>query len=139
MVCLLSLLIIFISYQLLTSSLLLSGERTAVHRSTQQWEKWNFPIFWPLCDSSRFSLTGIVNPAAKPHPVSAFPYEREIETLTDETPSPLFTNAGKDGLCLEGQLTDKGRLSGYRLGEQLRALYIDRLGELIFVFLLYVS
>ncbi|KAK9461644.1 histidine phosphatase superfamily [Lipomyces oligophaga] len=106
------------------------GERTPVHRTLQQWDKWGFPIFWPLCQSSCFSLTGIVNPNAQPHLVSAFPYEREIETTTGETPSKLFTNAGKEGICLEGQLTDKGRLSSYKLGEQIRALYIERLAFL---------
>ncbi|KAK7203201.1 histidine phosphatase superfamily [Myxozyma melibiosi] len=111
------------------------GERTPVHRSSQHWHKWNFPTFWPLCDSSRFSLISIVNPAATPQPVAAFPFEREIESLTEEARSgrgvaELFTNKGMAGVCLEGQLTDKGRLSGFRLGEQLRALYIDRLGLL---------
>ncbi|KAK9449143.1 histidine phosphatase superfamily [Limtongia smithiae] len=105
------------------------GERTPVHRSLQQWDKWGFPVFWPLCDSARFSMAGVVNPRVG-H-VTSFPYEREIETETSASPfSKLFTNAGASGLCLEGQLTDKGRLSGFKLGEHLRALYIDKLAFL---------
>ncbi|KAK9249287.1 histidine phosphatase superfamily [Lipomyces tetrasporus] len=104
------------------------GERTPVHRSIQQWDKWGFPIFWPLCESTRRSLTGLINP--KIQQVTTFEYEREIETLTEEDPSPLFTNAGKKGICTEGQLTDRGRISGHYLGAQLRELYVDRLAFL---------
>ncbi|KAK9235586.1 histidine phosphatase superfamily [Lipomyces kononenkoae] len=104
------------------------GERTPVHRSIQQWDKWGFPIFWPLCDSSRSSRVGLINPKIKQ--VTTFEYEREIETLTEEDPSPLFANGGRKGVCTEGQLTDKGRLSGHYLGEQLRELYVDKLAFL---------
>ncbi|KAK9364234.1 histidine phosphatase superfamily [Lipomyces starkeyi] len=104
------------------------GERTPVHRSIQQWDKWGFPIFWPLCESSRSSRAGLINPKIKQ--VTTFEYEREIETLTEEDPSPLFATAGKKGICTEGQLTDRGRLSGHYLGEQLRELYVDKLAFL---------
>ncbi|KAK9469775.1 histidine phosphatase superfamily [Lipomyces arxii] len=104
------------------------GERTPVHRSIQQWSKWGFPIFWPLCASSQSTRTLAVDPDLS-H-VFTMGYEREIETLTEEDPSPLFTNAGKKGVCLEGQLTDKGRISANQLGKQIRELYIDRLAFL---------
>ncbi|KAK9364751.1 histidine phosphatase superfamily [Lipomyces kononenkoae] len=104
------------------------GERTPVFRSIQQWDKWGFPIFWPLCESSCSSRVGLINPKIKQ--VTTFEYEREIETLTEEDPSPLFANAGRKGICTEGQLTDKGRLSGHYLGEQMRELYVDKLAFL---------
>ncbi|KAK9457177.1 histidine phosphatase superfamily [Dipodascopsis uninucleata] len=105
------------------------GERTAVHRSIQEWNKWGFPIFWPLCESSRSTRTGIINPQDGGY-LTTIAYEREIETTTNENPSPLFNNKGRQGICLEGQLTDRGRVSGYRLGQEIRKLYIDKLAFL---------
>lgn len=61
-------------------------------------------------------------------------YEREIETQSKQPPESstdvLFKNAGQDGVCLDGQLTDLGRESGLEFGKQLRELYVEQLGLL---------
>ncbi|KAK9477525.1 histidine phosphatase superfamily [Lipomyces japonicus] len=109
------------------------GERTAIynHRNIKQWERWGFPIFWPLCNSSRSSRVGVID--AVKREVGTFEYEREIETpyiTAQKKKTKLFENADKKGICLEGELTDLGRLSGFRLGQQIRQLYVDKLAFL---------
>ncbi|KAK9470299.1 histidine phosphatase superfamily [Dipodascopsis tothii] len=103
------------------------GERTPVYRRKQDFKKWGFPIFWPLCYSTLSTRAGVLHPPSLQYTLE---YEREIETSTHDGidgQTRLFQFAGSEGICLEGQLTDLGRMSGYNLGEQLRELYVKRL------------
>ncbi|KAB5591231.1 hypothetical protein CTheo_5313 [Ceratobasidium theobromae] len=78
----------------------------------------SIPAFWDMCKSARrFKATILGNGDAS----EAF----EVQRLSERS-----NGYAKEGECLPGELTDVGRKSTLRLGEELRKLYVDRLSLL---------
>ncbi|KAK7202670.1 histidine phosphatase superfamily [Myxozyma melibiosi] len=104
------------------------GERTPVRA---RFQTWGLQPFWPFCKiAERFTQTivSFPNEAATP-----FEYVRRLESVARELPKNVpvpasgFKPGEHDGLCMLGELTDLGRLTGFKLGEKLRRLYVDEL------------
>jgi acid phosphatase len=81
---------------------------------------------WPYCNHAR-QLTNIIKTTKD---WDSLKFRRRLETFgTDDVPI-IATGPGQeyDGVCLPGELTDKGRDTTLALGQRLRHLYVDQLG-----------
>jgi acid phosphatase len=83
-------------------------------------------IDWPYCNHAR-QLTNVIKTTKD---WDSLKFRRRLETFgTDDAPI-IATGPGQeyDGVCLPGELTDKGRDTTLALGQRLRHLYVDQLG-----------
>ncbi|KAK9431536.1 histidine phosphatase superfamily [Lipomyces doorenjongii] len=104
------------------------GERTPVRA---RFQTWGLAPFWPFCKIARqFTQTIVTYPNDATTP---FEYVRRLESvakgLPNNVPVPAsgFKSGQSDELCMLGELTDLGRETGFKLGDRLRWLYIDKL------------
>ncbi|KAJ5970164.1 Histidine phosphatase superfamily clade-2 [Penicillium vulpinum] len=61
---------------------------------------------------------------------NGFQWHRKMESFGSNDQAMITTGPGGrvEGMCLHGELTDKGRETTYALGQRLRNLYVDQLG-----------
>ncbi|KAJ1302017.1 hypothetical protein OPQ81_000852 [Rhizoctonia solani] len=92
------------------------GERTPVGIRMAE-PPANIPAFWNACKTARRFKAAVMGENVTE--------EVEILRLSERN-----DGYAKEGECLPGELTDTGRKSTFQLGQELRKLYIDRLGLL---------
>ena len=104
--------------------LLRHGERSPV---SARFRNAGLAKYWPYCNAARQMRSVIMSSKDGWDEIA---YKRKLETFSDKDDSATIARgpAGEtDGICLPGELTDKGRETTLALGKRLRSLYIDRL------------
>ncbi|KAE8210928.1 hypothetical protein CF327_g5267 [Tilletia walkeri] len=98
------------------------GERTPV-RVRLETSNPPIPGRWNLCHGSAYVRANVLQLSRGQPVVEEMPVRRILEAK----PSKLVPDTPFNGECLPGELTNLGRMSGYEIGQKLRALYADRL------------
>ncbi|CEL63245.1 hypothetical protein RSOLAG1IB_05287 [Rhizoctonia solani AG-1 IB] len=93
------------------------GERTPVGIRMSE-PPANIPAFWNLCKTARRFKAAVMGE-------NNITEEAEIVRLSERG-----DGYAQEGECLPGELTDVGRKSTLRVGQELRKLYVERLGLL---------
>ncbi|PYH49385.1 putative acid phosphatase [Aspergillus saccharolyticus JOP 1030-1] len=104
------------------------GERTPV---SSRFQNAGLAPYWSYCTVARQML----QMAASNKDLTAwngFQWRRKHESFgsKDESVAAVGATGDIEGICLHGELTDKGRETTYALGQRLRHLYVDQLGFL---------
>ncbi|KAF2461930.1 histidine phosphatase superfamily [Lineolata rhizophorae] len=110
----------------LVQVLLRHGERSPV---SARFRNHGLTPYWPYCNSAR-QLTGVIMSTQDWSRFDGLNYRRRIETFgPNDLPVIASGPDGQfDGVCMPGELTDKGRATTLALGQRLRHLYVDQLG-----------
>ncbi|OZJ05205.1 hypothetical protein BZG36_02461 [Bifiguratus adelaidae] len=100
------------------------GERTPVSRRLEKW----IPPVWFMCATNENMFNSIETFQDKgimpsPGKLEKVRYKKSFEYTPPGTKTPIKG----DGACFYGQLTNVGRHSMSKLGENLRQIYVDRL------------
>ncbi|WFD21840.1 acid phosphatase [Malassezia equina] len=97
------------------------GERTPVRRRLTTADP-PIPSTWNLCHVSRDFERSVLHMVGSDHLPTMTQIQRRIEVAGQPGEGPEI---GRQGDCLLGELTDRGRISMLRLGQALRKRYID--------------
>ncbi|KAI1001714.1 hypothetical protein K3495_g6484 [Podosphaera aphanis] len=102
------------------------GERTPL---TARFQNTGLAPFWPYCSITRQMISSVLEASEDNHQWSTLQWKRQFETFGQNDASiPSTGPRGEaDSICNMGELTDKGRITTYNLGQRLRHLYIDQL------------
>jgi len=109
----------------LVQILLRHGERSPV---SARFRNAGLSPYWPYCNAAR-RLSSIAFTKSGPQ-WDELQWRRRLETFGDDD-APIIASGPKgevDGVCIFGELTDKGRETTLALGQRLRHLYVDQLG-----------
>ncbi|KAI9823400.1 MAG: hypothetical protein M1826_007756 [Phylliscum demangeonii] len=109
----------------LVQVLLRHGERTPV---SSRFQKAGLSPFWPYCAAAK-RLSSVTMTHADASGWDQLEWKRHLETFTDDD-EPVVASGPQGqvhGICIPGELTDKGRASTLALGQRLRHLYVDQL------------
>ncbi|WBW70794.1 acid phosphatase [Schizosaccharomyces osmophilus] len=99
------------------------GERSPVK---ERLESAGIPKDWKLCNNARRFFAQVKG--AKEWSVLGF--ERKTEAPVDSSLAAPPKEEADSGVCINGELTDIGRITTRNLGEYLRERYINKLGFL---------
>ncbi|EGC44101.1 acid phosphatase [Histoplasma capsulatum var. duboisii H88] len=102
------------------------GERTPV---SSRFQNTGLATYWPYCNAAR-RLTQIASSTEDLTSWDSFQWRRRMESFgeNDQAAMVVGPKGEIEGICLPGELTDKGRQSTFALGRRLRYLYVDQLG-----------
>ncbi|KAI5801122.1 histidine phosphatase superfamily [Geopyxis carbonaria] len=100
------------------------GERTPVSPRLQN---AGVPPFWPYCHAATRFTAAVLRTDGW----DKLAFQRRLETF-GKNGEAVLASLGKtvDGVCLPGELTDRGRETTFALGARLRNLYVDKLAFL---------
>ncbi|KAI0096085.1 histidine phosphatase superfamily [Nemania sp. FL0031] len=104
------------------------GERTPV---VARFQNAGLTPYWPYCSAAqRFSQ--LIMTAEDGSAWGSVAWRRRFDTTDPkEKPAPIQGAVNESrGICMPGELTDKGRATSLAFGKQLRQLYVDQLGLL---------
>jgi len=104
--------------------LLRHGERSPV---SSRFRNAGLPAYWPYCNVARNMRSAMMAPNNN---WDSMAWQRKLETFNDTDDSAHIARGPKgetEGICLPGELSDKGRETTLALGERLRNLYVDQL------------
>ncbi|KAK2751063.1 hypothetical protein FQN57_000138 [Myotisia sp. PD_48] len=85
--------------------------------------------YWPYCNVAR-RMAAMALTKQDMSSWDTFQWKRRMERFGDHDEPIIATGPDSEleGICLPGELTDKGRQTTFALGQRLRHLYVDRLG-----------
>lgn len=102
------------------------GERTPVG---PRFENAGVPKIWPYCSVAQKMVSSVLETRSNEDQWSSLHWQRRIESINDTGQAIMASalNGGNNSLCKNGELTDIGRITTYKLGQRLRHLYVDQL------------
>ncbi|KHJ36282.1 putative histidine acid phosphatase [Erysiphe necator] len=102
------------------------GERTP---TGPRFENIGLPKFWPYCSVAQQMVSSVLENRKNEIQWSPLHWQRRIETINQDGQALAAVGpSGKNNsLCKNGELTDLGRITTYKLGERLRYLYVEQL------------
>ncbi|POS87385.1 hypothetical protein EPUL_002756 [Erysiphe pulchra] len=102
------------------------GERTP---TGPRFENVGLPKIWPYCSIAQQMVSPVLEIRNSEVQWTPLHWQRRIESI-NENGQALMASGPKgrnDSLCKNGELTDTGRMTTYKLGQRLRHLYVDQL------------
>ncbi|RKF54190.1 putative acid phosphatase SPBC4.06 [Erysiphe neolycopersici] len=102
------------------------GERTP---TGPRFENVGLPKIWPYCSIAQQMVSHVLETRNSETQWSPLHWQRQIESLNKNGQASVASgpNGGNNSLCKNGELTDTGRMTTYKLGQRLRHLYVDQL------------
>ncbi|KAI0547075.1 histidine phosphatase superfamily [Xylaria curta] len=104
------------------------GERSPI---TPRFQNTGLSPYWPYCGAAR-RFTEVVMASQNGSRWETITWKRCLETSGREGRSVPARSAGgeTDGICMPGELTDRGRETSLAFGKWLRSFYVDQLSLL---------